>query len=218
MSETLNGREALEHHNEDYGLIDRDTAECLRDYLDEIIDSGNGGEGAYRHTNTEVLTSDWREIDGILADIRPFVLYPLALSSIRFDIRRDIFKSEGSRPSPEEGDAYTIILERLFHRNGITEDDSYSKTFKLVVPKDPTVEDAGLMFCFEPSLITSSVDGQPADIDTVVSSFREVDVKLHNSFYEWQRGTTYDAEQLFDELMLVEAEASSRGNPTNTLN
>lgn len=184
----------------DYAVMGVHAAACLAESLDYIIDNSQRGRSAAYGAAQD---SEWYESEVLLGAVRrppdgqDWAWPP---STLRIQVRRDTLKT-GDQP----GDKYTVLLEWLTHR-GDLEDPGFTRAYLLKVPKGTGAPAPELLLCYQPSVVKEATDGQPPKIDNIVSLHPEADIQLNTDFYNWEQGTEYDAEKLFDELsVLVDA-------------
>ncbi len=194
MSEFLSATAEMQTRREaDYAPIDRDTAEILSEYLDEIIAMQESGRSA---SSTENAFNEWFESSVLLADADLDYAYLWPPTEQRIMLRRICETGEHAL-----GETYQIIMEWSVHRDDLI-DPTYSKAYELMVPRDDS-EDPKLLMCLQQSTFIRLANGADLTVAVNNSSYHEIDVLLNESFYsKLAMGTQYDAEKLFDELTL----------------
>ena len=185
---------------EEYQPADATTVEIITDYLDHIIDLQENGRSATSHENK---FSEWFETNMLIGDLAN--RNDSMMSEMRIAIRRT-----DERDTVLGGETYTVLMSWAASSETELIDNGYTKTFVLMRPHSDTVDEATFLHCYQQSAFIRTENGTLPEVDTIQSSYHEVDRLLENSFLRWQRGSQYDAEQLFDELTLFNTMLSSR--------
>lgn len=185
---------------EEYHPADAVTVEIIIDYLDHIIDLQECGRSAASHENK---FSEWFETNMLIGDLASN--NDSIMSEMRIAIRRT-----DERDAVLGGETYTVLMSwAASHEKELT-DNGYTKTYVLMRPHSYAVDDATFLHCYQQSAFIRTENGTIPEIGSIDSSYHEVDMLLENSFLRWQRGSQYDAEQLFYELTLFDTMLSTK--------
>ncbi|HUP26759.1 MAG TPA: hypothetical protein VM124_03900, partial [Candidatus Limnocylindrales bacterium] len=107
-----------------------------------------------------------------------------SLATTRITVCRDIVSS------PEHaGDNYAVTLDWLSHDHG-SKSPGTSRVYSLWLPQNAN-DKPELLICHQRSLTATELPN---------NSFRQI---IGASYYGWERGTEYDAAQMFDELSVM---------------
>lgn len=179
MSEYFGGKiDYASMLEEEHADLDPDQAQCLSEYLDHIMDIPNNGRTA---TCDEEKISQSFGVSGIVIDPK----HENVPANMTMHVRHDIFAN------PNIDDIYDIRLVWRALRSDVA-NNSYVRNYHLSICK---TDEAGstLVVRHNPS----------ASTDNVVSGYPQIDQLLEETFYNPQIGGTYEAEQLFDELVML---------------
>jgi hypothetical protein len=179
MSEYFSGKiDYASMIEEEHADLDPEQAQCLSDYLDHIMDIPNNGRTA---TCDEEKISQSFSMSGVVIDPKRENIP----ADMTMYVQHDIFAN------PNIDDIYNVRLVWRALR-GDVENNSYARNYHLSICK---TDESGstLVVRHDPS----------ADTDGVVSNYPQIDQLLKETFYDPQVSGTYEAEQLFDELVML---------------
>lgn len=182
----------------DYQPADAATVEIIIDFLDYVINLQNSGRSA---SLTEQKFSEWFESSMLVSNSSKDII----MSEMRMAIRRT-----DERDRVLGGETYTVLMNWSARNESDLIDNSYTKSYVLMRPHSYKVDDATFLHCYQQSPFIRLENGALPDINTIHSSYHDIDRLLENNFLSWQRGTQYDAEQLFDEITLFNTMLSTR--------
>lgn len=186
----------------DYAPMDRETAELLAEYLDQIIDFQLEQRSA---VCSEESFDEWFETSVLLADMNKDMYYIWPPTQQRLMLRRT-----HERGVSALGETYNVIMEWRVLNEYLT-DPAYSKNYVLFLPLGHDAEVPKLLTCHQQSSFIESPNGAELTVAVNESSYHEIDVALRRGFYDGMTmGTQYDAENFFDELTLF-GDMLSRG-------
>lgn len=185
---------------EEYQPSDAVTIEIIIDYLDHIIDLQECGRSAASNENK---FSEWFATNMLIGELSS--KNDSVISEMRIAVRRT-----DERDTDLGGETYIVLMSWAASNAKELTDNGYAKTYVLMRPHSYAVDDATFLYCYQQSAFIRNKNGTIPEIGTIDSSYHDIDKLLENSFLCWQRGSQYDAEQLFDELTLFDNMLSTK--------